>query len=192
MANTLNSKSLILCLIGLKGDTLDGRLGGITRLQKLIFLLDREYNVQANGVDEPLKFVPYKAGPYSPQIYDDLEYLENLGYITGEPVGSSTREETSEVDALNFNNLFDTSQGAAVSSPHLQKIFSLTSKGKEKTAQLIRNIKNKAFLESIQKIKSKYGDYFLNDLLHYVYTKYPAMTTESEIKAKILNLRPLL
>ena len=41
--------------------------------------------------------------------------------------------------------------------------------------------------EGIRKIKFKYGNYSLDDLLYYVYTKYPEMTTESEIKDHVLR-----
>ena len=40
---------------------------------------------------------------------------------------------------------------------------------------------------TVRRIKSKYGKYSLNDLLYYVYTKYPDMTTESEIRDKVLR-----
>ena len=42
-------------------------------------------------------------------------------------------------------------------------------------------------VDGIRKIKSKFGHYSLDDLLYYVYTKYPDMTTESEIKEQVLR-----
>ncbi len=42
-------------------------------------------------------------------------------------------------------------------------------------------------IDGIRKIKRKYGNYSLSDLLYYVYTKYPEMTTESAIKDKVLR-----
>ncbi|MCK4828854.1 hypothetical protein KA005_74710, partial [bacterium] len=41
--------------------------------------------------------------------------------------------------------------------------------------------------DGIRKIKSKFGHYSLDDLLYYVYTQYPDMTTESEIKDHVLR-----
>ncbi len=63
----INSKSLLLSIIGLPESDLSGELGGITRLQKLVFLLEREYGIQAS---EDQEFVPYKAGPYSAKLYN--------------------------------------------------------------------------------------------------------------------------
>jgi hypothetical protein len=42
-------------------------------------------------------------------------------------------------------------------------------------------------VEGIQKMKSRFGNHSLSDLLQYVYTKYPAMTVESEIKDEVLK-----
>jgi len=47
--------------------------------------------------------------------------------------------------------------------------------------------RDKDILEKIRRIKTKYGALSLQDLLHYVYTKYPDMTTASEIKDKVLR-----
>jgi hypothetical protein len=48
-------------------------------------------------------------------------------------------------------------------------------------------VKEKKTVETVRRIKTKYGALSLQDLLHYVYTKYPAMTSESEIKDKVLR-----
>ncbi len=66
-------RDLELLVIGADEDGLNG----ITRLQKLLFLLEREEGLTRSGAD--FAFTPYKAGPYSSAIYDDLEFLENLG-----------------------------------------------------------------------------------------------------------------
>ena len=42
-------------------------------------------------------------------------------------------------------------------------------------------------IDSVRKMKSRFANYSLSDLLHYVYTKYPEMTTASEIKDKVLK-----
>ena len=85
---SMDIKSLTLCMIGLGKDGLDGELGDITRLQKLLYLLDVEENIQLSG--SGFEFKPYKTGPYSSRLYDTLEFLENLGFIESEVVGEST------------------------------------------------------------------------------------------------------
>jgi len=77
--STIGRRDLLLLLIGLDESTAPEGLGGITRIQKLLYLLESEEHICPSG--EGFKFEAYKAGPYSPRIYDDLELLENLDYI---------------------------------------------------------------------------------------------------------------
>ncbi len=182
----INSKSLLLSIIGLPESDLSGELGGITRLQKLVFLLEREYGIQAS---EDQEFVPYKAGPYSAKLYDDLEFLENLGYLKSEIVGEMTHEEALEIDALNFEDFVSSNSDERIGSAdaYLERSFQLTERGKSKVKELLNKPDYRPLVEGIKKVKSKYGKYSLSDLLYYVYSKYPEMTTESEIKNKVLS-----
>lgn len=182
----MSRKSMLLCMIGLQGNNCDGELGGVTRLQKFIFLLDKEQGVRADG--DGFDFKPYKAGPYSHKVYDDLEFLENLGYIKGEIVGEAIEAEMVEIDALTFDELLDDSSVHAKGQPdsYYERSFRLTHRGKEKVDGLLRDPAYKPSLDGIRKIKSRYGNYSLSDLLHHVYKNHPEMTTESEIKDKIL------
>jgi uncharacterized protein YwgA len=79
-APTISRQSLLLLLLGAdeSGATSVG-IGGMTRLQKLLFLLWKEAGIEE--VDRGFEFKPYKAGPYSRKLYDELELLENLGLI---------------------------------------------------------------------------------------------------------------
>src|SRR5687768_3535597 len=96
MDNTIDipRRDLELLLIGLsptsQGVESDG-LSGITRLQKLIFLLEREEGLEGSG--SKFSFTPYKAGPYSPEIYDDLEFLENLGLLESQITADASEPE---------------------------------------------------------------------------------------------------
>ena len=183
-----STKTILLCMIGLRDGDCDGGLGGITRLQKFVFLLDKEQNVRASG--DGFAFEPYKAGPYSHKLYDDIEFLENLGYIESDVVGEAIQAEMVEIDALNFDELFDLDgrQGQAEGPPdsYGERRFRLTSKGRKKVKELLKDPKHKPNLDAIRKIKSTYGGHSLSDLLYHVYVNYPEMTTESEIKDKII------
>ncbi|EPZ49330.1 hypothetical protein M902_0726 [Bacteriovorax sp. BAL6_X] len=191
MSKSLDTKSMILCMIAIDGDTITGELGGITRLQKLLFLLENELS---NGERfEELEFTAYKAGPYSSRIYDELEFLENLGFIDSEIVGETTTEESVEVDALNFEDLMGEESSAkddvGYADAYVERSFKITKKGMSKVQEILNSGEYTPSLEGIRKIKSKFGKYSLSDLLYYVYTKYPEMTVESEIKDQVLSKR---
>jgi uncharacterized protein YwgA len=165
-----------------QGET-DNGINGITRLQKLLFLLEKEGRIEK--IVGGYKFEAYKAGPYSPALYDDLEFLENLGFIKSETSGVATEEEAADID-FTFEELMDDRE---IKTPDIydEKRFVLTEEGISKVKSLLNSSEIKPVVDGIRKIKSTYGNYSLDDLLYYVYTKYPEMTTESEIKDHVLR-----
>jgi len=191
-------RDLVLLLIGTdaKGSPTD-EVGGITRLQKFLFLLQQEGGVSPSG--DGFEFTAYKAGPYSSKLYDDIEFLENLGYLESEAVAEATDAEAAEVDVLDFDQLIGdgsddpqepSSDAFGAADAYEERKFLLTDRGRERMKKLLENKEYAPVVDSIRRVKSKYGRYSLNDLLYYVYTKYPEMTTESEIKEKVLGRRP--
>jgi uncharacterized protein YwgA len=187
----IGRRELLMLLIGLDEKGLaDGSVSGITRLQKLLFLFENEGKAVA---EDPFAFEPYKAGPYSPKVYDDLELLENLGLIKTEPTAESSLDEKSDIDRLTFDDLiggFEEIQGARPAADSFEeRKFYLTAKGKRRVEELLMGHKNDDTVSGIRRIKSKYSRYSLHDLLRYVYTKYPEMTTESEIVDQVLGSR---
>ncbi len=171
-------------MIGLdaEGSSLQGKLGGATRLQKFLYLLETEEEVQA--LDDGFKFEPYKAGPFSSKIYDSLEFLENLGYIKSEVVGESTSFESVEIK---FEDLIGKEDDSSYSDSYVEKRFKLTEKGRSKIQSMLNSEEHQPTLNKIRKIKSNFSKYSLRDLLYYVYKKYPGMTTESEVKKQVLK-----
>jgi hypothetical protein len=187
---SIGRRDLLLLLLGIKGHkaTRDS-LGGITRLQKLLFLLEQESGVTPSG--DGFNFEAYKAGPYSSKLYDDLEFLENLDLIERHAAAEGTEEEATEID-LTFENLIepetenDDPSGPAPDA-YEEYSFSLTPVGLSKVQQMIDDQSYAPVVEAVRNIKNRYGQYSLKDLLYYVYSKYPEMTTESEIKEKVLR-----
>lgn len=186
----ITRRNLVLLLVGLREDGLPGdSVGGITRLQKLLFLLEQECGLTPDG--DGFNFAAYKAGPYSSQLYDDLNFLENLDFLEGEIEGETTDAEAAEVDLLDFDELMgsDNDEGPAAADAYEERHFQITDKGRHHIEALIESGEYEPVLKGIRRIKSKYGHHSLNDLLYYVYTTYPDMTTESEIKEQVLSRR---
>ena len=158
-------------------------INGITRLQKFLFLLENEDYIKK--VDDGYEFVAYKAGPYSATLYDDLEFLENLGLIKSDISGVATEEEAADMD-FTFEELMD-SENIKTADVYDEKRFRITAVGAKKIKDFLKKEEFAPVVNGIRKIKSKFGNYSLDDLLYYVYTKYPDMTTESEIKDQVLR-----
>ena len=192
MPQPVSRRNLLLLLIGLDSGSLG--LGGLTRLQKLLFLLEEEEGLRPT--EEGYEFEAYKAGPYSPKLYDDLEFLENLGLLKAEITSAASAAEAEEVDRLSFDHLMGRDverssdgdfDGAAAADTYEERRFQLTDEGRTRIEQLLQSGEVMPVANKIRRIKSKYGKYSLNDLLYHVYTKYPAMTTESEIRDAVLR-----
>jgi len=192
--HSISRRDLLLLLLGTPtpGDA-GPRGGGKTRLQKFLFLLEKEARLKPSG--EGFEFTPYKAGPYSPRLYDDLEFLENLGLISRRLSDSATEEEAAEAD-FTFDDLIDPEPESEeetvrpTADVYEEHRFALTPKGEVRLQNLLASGQYQPVQKRIEDIKRKYGRYSLNDLLYYVYTHYPEMTTESEIKEKVLSRRP--
>lgn len=207
---TIGRREMLLLLIGLDESSTEHGLGGITRIQKLLYLLDTEEKIHPTG--EGFNFEAYKAGPYSSRIYDDLEFLENLNFIRrskpsdqDDDLGTgalSTSALTSDPEQAEVDLTFEELMGPEdVMAPELDEIaptadsyeetrYGLTEQGKKKVEELVSRKEYKPFVDGIRRVKSRFAKYSLNDLLYYVYTRHPEMTTESEIKEKVLRRRP--
>jgi len=211
---TIGRRELLLLLIGLEDNTSSQGLGGITRIQKLLYLLETEEQICSG--EDGFEFVPYKAGPYSPRIYDDLEFLENLDFIRRAPSSGSAKPdsglddvtvgesgaEASEPEKAEVDLTFDQLMGpedmmapgpdeiSPTADSYEESRYYMTALGKQKVEQLLSNKAYKPFIDGIRRVKSRFAKYSLNDLLYYVYTRHPEMTTESEIKEKVLRRRP--
>ena len=188
---SIGSRELLLLLIGFEDGSPRGSISGITRLQKFLYLLEKEAGVQPAGTG--FEFQPYKAGPYSPKLYDDLELLENLGLIRSQATADSMVQETADIDRLSFDDLvggFDELDGGSRAADSFEeRRFSLTEQGRKRVEKLIQNSEYAAVSDGIAKVKSKFSRYSLRDLLRYVYRKYPEMITKSEIIDEVLGRR---
>ena len=188
----ITRRGLLLLLVGLgEHSQRFGAVSGITRLQKFLFLLDREEQVRPD--DSGFGFQPYKAGPYSPTLYDDLELLENLGLIRSEGGADSTTTETIDIKRLSFEDLMGGFGDLGVGSPKAdsfeERRFRLTDAGKKRIEALLQNPEYGPAIAGIRRVKSKYSRHSLRDLLRYVYRRFPDMTTESEIIDAVLGSR---
>jgi len=196
-ASPLHRRDLLMLMLALQpSGEVSGGLGGITRLQKYLFLLEHEEKIQpeADGFD----FQPYKAGPYSRKVYDDLELLENLGMIESSENGEATAWERLELADLSFDHLmgdeaaaFSTETGsqAGTADAFQERHYTSTEKGRSYVQRLLERPDAEASVAGIRRVKSRFSNHSLQDLLYYVYTNYEKgdWTSESEIRDQVLS-----
>jgi len=155
---------------------------GITRLEKLLFLLTVDEGI-LKGVspEETFNFVAFRMGPWTQEVYDEVDFLESLGLLSKE-----SSEKRSAADAVHDDELFsglviDRYQKGAAQASDDGEVFRLTEDGKKKALAVWNrlNLEEKA---KVRRVKQTFNGMNLRQLLRYVYKKHPEYTTESEIK----------
>jgi hypothetical protein len=175
-------KDILLLLLYVKNAA--GRLYegvcGTTRILKLLFIASKELGVDAL-VRRPYAFVPYRFGPFTAAVYDDLWLLGQAGLVRREELDSDG-EPVIRTDA-------DIDEGFTFNG--LATRYRLTRRGRAFAAALLESgAKRKPNLEpGLVIIKAQFGSLPLRDLLRYIYTRYPSYATESRILGRILGPR---
>lgn len=164
---------------------------GQTRLMKMVFLFNKELkkHFQKDGDISDAVFPEFKAydyGPYSAQVYADLEFLVNMGFVEVEEAagGEISKEERSEFDYWAATGSADDD----INLIQVGKTFKLSSMGLkfvENKLKLWGITQNQ--LELLTEFKTRCCEASLNNLLRYVYTRYPEMTGKSKIKDNVLG-----
>lgn len=180
-------------LLALYGAGNNHAIVGNTRLQKILFLIEKEASVQPD--EDEFSFVPYKFGPASKAIYDDLELLVNLGLIESSNNRGFNFNENQEMDDLSADDLMGGSEtevrsngprrteSTTADSPTDATVYRLTQKG----VDYLRGLPIMTTPEAgkVAQVVKKYSRFELSELLRYVYSRYPDYTTESEIKDQL-------
>jgi hypothetical protein len=187
-----------------------GRVGqpilGITRLQKLVFLVSKRLGRTSPSRELAIdfSFVPEKFGPADLSLYPDLEFLEALGHVERRPKdddlfsGSSTigpSPSDSSESALSFEYLMGDEAGVADLSLAEEQAeqYRLTDKGTRALNQIISALDGRSkqaglqVVSEAQRVRAEFGDMPLQRLLGYVYRTYPEMTTMSTIRDRVLG-----
>jgi uncharacterized protein YwgA len=193
MAKITSTKDLIMLLLYAKGhrgkqcEPIYTRL----RLVKMIFLFQKEirakFNLEKVIPDSVFPdFQPYNFGPFAEQIYVDLEFLVNLGFVKVRRLKS--KEETTE-EVLEY----DYWQANAGISDDLEDRwngtdeFSLMENGKSFVKEGKLGILTETQWDGLNKFKTRCTEIPLKTLLKYVYAKYPKMATNSKIRDELLK-----
>lgn len=175
-AEALVGSDLVLLLLAApgQGKASTGRIDGVTRLEKLLYLATRESTLPGQ-VQDPLEFVPYNYGPFSKSVYEAVEVLEEM-----EP--PLVREER-VLDGRTIDNETEAGLGTG-RTEYVERRFMLTEEG-TLVADLLAHA-NQEVMQLLADIKSRYGSMTLNQLVNYVYNRYPEDTVNSLIRDRHL------
>lgn len=174
----LETDDAIVLLLGAPGgEQKAGYLEGVTRLEKLIFLLERETPVQ-DWMTEKADFRSWKFGPFSSKVYEAADTLAAAGMIRDSATDARTAEDRWE----SLNALVDEED----LDPYTTRTFELTERGANYYAALLRELPPETE-QVVREFKRRFARLPLRQLVRYVYERYPQFTDQSEIRDQILR-----
>jgi hypothetical protein len=150
---------------------------GITRLQKLLFLLWKEGHFY-ESVRNLYNFEAYDYGPCMDDLYDDLEFVEEIGLVKVEEVPSGNEYEGGDEEA------FLKDFGFKFVKKDTRRDFSLAPSGLVAGKEIFDSLSTND-QESLISIKKKYNSMPFWDLLRYVYKKYPTFAAKSVLSLSL-------
>lgn len=163
---------------------------GRTRLMKMVFLFKKELMPrfklsQVIDKDALPDFTAYDYGPFSADVFADLEFLIDLGVVSVKAVtgGEVLPEETLEYQYWQAGADSSSDSGFADNEDE----FSLTEVGASFVKDGRAGKLTKEQQEAVDELKARCSAATLRSLLRYVYEKYPEMTTKSKIRDDILS-----
>ena len=184
---------------------------GITRLQKLLFLMWKRLQRVSPGrpVVLDFEFKPERYGPADFQVYSDLDFLAAMRHIArgrglptpeeliseGSGAGLPSMEEATE-DDVSFDYLMSDESDLVdlAAAERREEEFDLTDQGSQLLEQLGASgtEAQRRLVQAIRQAAAEtirlFGHWPLQRLLRYVYSEYPEMTTASEIRERVLGL----
>lgn len=187
----LSGKHILLLLLYSPGDSghPNEPFVGRTRIIKMLFLFDKEIKRQflEDSHIELISFPEFYAwhyGPFAKDVYDDIEFFINNGFIENRFLDS----EKSEIEIEEYENwfkefLFD-DEAELLSNSRNDEQFQLTSKGIKFVEDKIYNQLTENQKKIIIKFKEKINSATLSAIMRYVYMKYPEYTGKSKVKEK--------
>lgn len=166
---------ILLALLYAKGSEKENEeVRGTTRLEKLLFLLSKEGGF-SKYLENEYRFVAYDFGPFSDEIYDDIEMLKDGELIeTIKDKREYYAEDVDRDESIEQADLEETEKDVS--------IYRLTPNGIKVARHLFENELTKEERNRITEIKKKFNSMPFYKFLKYVYERYPEMTTKSMIK----------
>lgn len=164
---------LILGAPGPRGER--GRIEGVTRLEKLVFLIEKER--KPAWLTEQADFISHNFGPFSSKIYTAVDTLAAAGLVQD----SGSLAESTE-DAWEAEHVI----GERPSDPYATRNFELTELGRRYYDALMRDLPPTVAHE-LQEFKARFAALPLRQLIRYVYERYPDFTDKSIIRDDVLG-----
>jgi hypothetical protein len=187
----ISSKDLLLLLLYSpgKGEAKNEAIAGRTRLMKMVFLFVKEQKKEffSNVEIELPLFDPYNFGPFSKELFDDLNFFLSIGLIkTSETLIPISTAERTEIEIGLDDEWADAVFGDNADET-VEMEYSLSRQGEKYVEDKIWDKLSGPQKQKLQQFKRQINTISLDSLLGYVYNKYPESTENSLIKNRYLK-----
>lgn len=176
-ADELVGSDLILLLLAAPTsvDSARGRINGITRLEKLLYLVEKESKIPALVTREALRYVAYDYGPFSKDVYEAVDILEEAKLL----------QENQRIDEDSIDGLEEVQvTGAIEEDQFIERRFQLTPNG-TRVADLLAS-RHPEVVHELTRLKDVYAARPLSSLIRYVYSTYPESAVNSKIRDRFI------
>lgn len=156
----------IILLLGtnIKGLPWNPEIKGITRLEKLMFLIDKETEA-INWLKDDFEFEAAPFGPFSSKLYQTVDML-----LSAELIKERRTISVNNLDSWEEENLIGIENNSCT-----MRNFILTQRGEEYYNSLVNDM-DKNTLEKISSFKNTFAFLPIRLLVRYIYSTYPEYT----------------
>ena len=175
---------LLMLLYAEEGEKGRTPVRGITRLDKLMFLLSRLDEFGALFKDD-YDFIPYNFGPFATELLDDIEALKSEGLIQVKEESPNSASQTRDAETSD-EETGEFPEDEVSWDLYKHETYSLSELG----LRIARKIFDDATADqrsAVERVKQHFNGKSLTGLLRYVYRTYPKYASESVIRRKILG-----
>lgn len=171
---------------------------GRTRLQKMAYIFEKELK-KKYGFDKSaskdknlnFNFVAYNYGPFSKEVFDLIEFFVNIEAVEVNYCTDDIEEAMDSIDdQIIFNDDMQQSVNGSLDDEEYQPgdpIYKITDKGISFVKDKLLGRLNNEQMKAITELKIAFNEYSLNQILKYVYSKYPDMIGNSLIRDTVLG-----
>ncbi|WP_161484974.1 hypothetical protein [Neomoorella mulderi] len=192
----LIGKDLLLLLLYAPGKTGEycEKIEGRTLLQKMVFLFEKEvykkfrYDQLIEEKDLP-NFKAYYYGPFSKQVFDDLDFLIRLGFIEA-TISNEEVEEGEEDEYQLWEEQTGLEEDLGIEDGLFEfkkEAYTLTKIGRAFVEQELWPQLSENQQQALASFKRNCTEVNLKAILRYVYQRYPETTENSKIKGEVLG-----
>lgn len=165
---------------------------GRTRLQKMVFVFEEEIYEKYGfnrKLEEKFEFKSYNYGPFSNKLFELMDFFVNIDMVESidckdnmeDAFGSTISDMDIVLDDLDkAMPEYDTDN---LSFGEVE--YRIKEKGRKYTKEKLIIFLDNNQIKALTKLKTSFNKSSLDQILKYVYTKYPDMAEDSLIREKV-------